>query len=438
MDVPELQQPGIDREQILSVSQLTSLIKDSLQTAFPSVWVAGEISNLSRPQSGHNYFTLKDAGAQLRAVIWRGAASRLQFDLQDGMEVLCNGEIDVYPPRGSYQVIVRQIEPRGQGALQLALRQLRARLASEGLFDAKYKKPLPTFPRRIAVVTSPTGAAIRDFLEVAERRWQGVEIMVVPARVQGAEAAAEIAMAIETCNQLVPLPDVVVLARGGGSLEDLWCFNEEVVVRTIFHSRIPLVSAVGHEIDVTLADLVADVRALTPSEAAERVVPSAEEAMASLLHLGQRMALSVRNRIDNGRALLSALAERRVLRRPRERIHDLARQLDEMEIRSQRAAHRCVSRAGDQLRALTAQLESLSPLAVLGRGYSLTTRAVDGCIIHHAEQVVAGELIHTQLARGQLVSRVEQQDARSILPGNGRAERTLGGDNLDQEEKNRK
>ncbi len=259
-----------------TVSQLTSQIKSTLEGRFPSVWVTGELSNVSRPQSGHVYLTMKDASAQIRAVIWRSVASKLPFDFSDGLEVVCRGEIDVYPPRGAYQLIIRRMEPLGEGALQLALRQLQKRLSAEGLFDPRHKRPLPRFPRRIAIVTSPSGAAIRDFLEVLRRRWRGVRVLVIPARVQGEGAAGDLVRGIGWAHQLPEAPDVLVVARGGGSLEDLWCFNDEAVVRAIFAATIPVVSAVGHEIDVTLSDLVADRRALTPSEAAELVAPSSE------------------------------------------------------------------------------------------------------------------------------------------------------------------
>ncbi len=275
----------------LSVWELTSQIKDLLEAAFPTVWVAGEVSNFARPQSGHCYLTLKDDRAQLRAVMWRGVAIRIRFDLHDGLEVICRGHLDLYAARGSYQLVIEDVVPKGMGALELALRQLREKLAREGLFDRERKRPLPAFVRRIAVVTSPTGAAIRDFLQVLGRRWRGADVLVVPVRVQGEGAAAEIAAAIETVNRLPPekgdilhlcaekqnvpffRPDCLVVTRGGGSMEDLWAFNEEAVVRAIAASRIPVISAVGHEIDVTLSDLAADVRALTPSEAAELVAP---------------------------------------------------------------------------------------------------------------------------------------------------------------------
>ncbi|MEN6450088.1 MAG: exodeoxyribonuclease VII large subunit, partial [Thermoguttaceae bacterium] len=276
----------------LSVSELTFQVKELIEAAFPEVWVAGEVSNFVRPQSGHCYLTLKDDQAQLKAVMWRGVASRLRFAPHDGLQVVCRGHLDLYAARGAYQLVIADIVPQGMGALELALRQLREKLSREGLFDAGRKRPLPPFARRIAVVTSPTGAAIHDFLQVLGRRWRGADVLVVPVRVQGEGAAAEIAEAIATVNRLndaMPI-DCIVVTRGGGSMEDLWAFNEEPVVRAIAASRIPVVSAVGHEIDVTLSDLAADVRALTPSEAAELVAPAAEELAAELRQVECRLA----------------------------------------------------------------------------------------------------------------------------------------------------
>lgn len=394
--------------QVLSVSELTALLKGTLETTFAGVWVSGEISEVSRPHSGHVYFTLKDEGAQIRGVMWRTTAQRLRFNLEDGQQVICRGNLDIYPPRGSYQLIVQQIEPQGLGALQIAFRQLQQRLAAEGLFDPRHKQPLPAFPRRIAFVTSPTGAAVRDFLEVASRRFRGVEILVIPARVQGDGAAAEIARGIEVANRLANPPDVLVVGRGGGSLEDLWCFNEEAVVRAIFASKVPVVSAVGHEIDVTLADLVADVRALTPSEAAERVVPSADDLLQRLAVLQRRLAGSLRGQVATARARLEALERRRVIREPLQRVYELSRRLDELEARSSRAVNRQIGRFQDRLSALSSRLESLSPLAVLARGYSVTQRVEDGGIVRLASDVAMGEQISTRLLGGSLLSRVEK------------------------------
>jgi exodeoxyribonuclease VII large subunit len=398
------------QQSVLSVADLSALIKETLETQFPSVWVAGEISNLARPQSGHVYLTLKDEKAQVRAVLWRGTAQRVRFDLADGQQVVCCGNIDVYPPRGSYQLVIRQIEPLGEGALQLALRQLRERLAAEGLFADEHKKALPRFPRRIAFVTSPTGAAIRDFLEVLRRRWRGVDVLVIPARVQGAGAAGEIAAGIRAANRLTLRPDVLVVGRGGGSLEDLWCFNEEEVVRAIFASDIPVVSAVGHEIDVTLSDLVADVRALTPSEAGELIVPSGQELLASLDAHQDRLSASIRNLVASARMRLDALAHRRVLRQPFEAIHDRGQRLDELQLRAERAIQLKHDRSAERLHALAGRLEALSPLAVLSRGYSVTLRTNDGELVRDASRLEVGERITTRLANGSVVSRVEEID----------------------------
>jgi exodeoxyribonuclease VII large subunit len=392
---------------VLSVSQLTGQIKGLLEQRFAAVWVSGEVSNLSRPQSGHCYLTLKDEGAQIRAVLWRSAVLRSRVELHDGLEVMCRGYLDVYPPRGSYQLVIEQIEPKGLGALERALRVLREKLAAEGLFEQARKRPLPKFPRRVAFVTSPSGAAIRDFLEVLRRRWRGVHVLIVPVRVQGDGAAREIAAGIELVNRLAEAVDVLVVGRGGGSLEDLWAFNEEIVVRAIFASRIPVVSAVGHEIDVTLSDLVADVRALTPSEAAERVVPAVDEVRDFLRRQRQRLATALAGRLNAARTRLDGVAACRVFRRPLERVQLLARRLDELESRAMRAVSARLSLVRANLGATAGRLKSLSPLAVLARGYSLTTRADDGELVSSAGQVAIGECLRTRLAAGEVISRVE-------------------------------
>ena len=397
--------------EVLTVWALTCQIKQLLEEQFPTVWVSGEVSNFARPQSGHCYFTLKDDRAQLRAAMWRNAAARLRFELHDGIEVVCRGRLEVYAPRGGYQLIVEQIEPRGVGALELALRQLHAKLAAEGLFDPARKRPLPPFVRRIAVVTSPTGAAIRDFLQVLGRRWRGADVLILPVRVQGEGAAAEVAAAIELANRLVPSPDCIVVARGGGSLEDLWAFNEERTVRAVAASHMPVISAIGHEIDVTLCDLAADLRALTPSEAAELVAPAAEELAARLGQLQRRLAAAMRGGTAALRARLDALARHPVFRRPTQRLHDLARRLDELDARGQRAARQQCEMARQRTAAAAGRLESLSPLRVLGRGYSITQRLADGRLVRDAAELVPGEQILTRYARGQSLSRVEQTDA---------------------------
>ncbi len=395
-------------ERVLSVSQFTAQLKGVVESHFTSVWVAGEISNFSRPQSGHCYFTLKDDGAQLRAVIWRNAATRLKFDLHDGLEVVCRGSLDVYPPRGSYQMVVTEIEPRGIGALELALRKLREKFAAEGLFDADRKRPLPAFPRRIGFVTSPTGAAIHDFLQVIRRRWSGVEVYVFPARVQGTGAAEEIAAGIRLANRMRPTLDVLVVGRGGGSMEDLWAFNEEPVVRAIAASRIPTVSAVGHEIDVTLADLVADVRALTPTEAAERVVPSSTDVSEMVRQISERMRRSLALRVASYRQRLDALASRPALARPLDAVHNQSRVVDEFSTRLHAAMRIQMREQQQRLVAVSGKLDSLSPLAVLGRGYSLTQDAKTRRLISDSKQLKAGQEILTRLAVGEVVSVVSE------------------------------
>lgn len=395
-----------EHAQPLTVSQLTLRIKQTLEAEFASIWVSGELSDVSRPQSGHIYLTLKDENAQVRGVIWRSVASRLGFDLQDGQQVVCRGDIDIYPPRGVYQLIIRQVEPLGVGALQLALRKLHQRLAAEGLFDQGRKRPLPRFPRRIAFVTSPTGAAVRDFLEVLRRRWRDASVLIIPAKVQGEGAAQDLVRGIRLANSLAEPPDVLVVGRGGGSLEDLWCFNEEPVVRAIHASRVPVVSAVGHEIDVTLSDLVADVRALTPSEAAALVVPSADEIRAGLDGMRARLAAALRGRAADARARLDALAQHRVFRRPFDRVHDLARQVDDLDLRARRAVRYQLTRHRDRLASLAAHLESLSPLGVLARGYTVTQHTATGQIVSDATTLAVGDILTTRFARSQTVSRV--------------------------------
>ena len=394
-------------QQVWSVTELTQQIKEQLESEFPAVWVSGELSDLARPRSGHVYFTLKDADAQIRGVIWKGVASRLPFDLDDGQEVLCHGQVDVYPPRGSYQLIVRKIEPMGLGALQLAFRQLHSKLTAEGLFEESHKQSLPACPQRIGVVTSPTGAAIRDFYEVLRRRWPMAEVLVLPCRVQGEGASKEIVEAIEMAGRVQPPLDVLVVTRGGGSLEDLWCFNEESVVRALFAAKIPTVSAIGHEIDVTLSDLVADLRALTPTEAAERIVPAAAEVKAKLATDLQRMSNAIRHHLSVSRARLLALSERRVLRRPGEQLDLLSQRVDDLERRGAKALLDQRQRCQERLRAVATQLESLSPLGVLSRGYSVTRLESTGQLVTDVRSLAGGELLNTRLGNGIVTSRVE-------------------------------
>ncbi len=374
---------------IRTVSELTAEIKSTLEIGFDEVVVRGEVSSLSRPRSGHVYLNLKDDAACLRAVLWRNTAQRVVFDMQDGLAVRAWGSITVYAPRGDYQLTIRRIEPEGIGALELAFRQMFARLQAEGLFDPDRKRPLPRFPRKIAVVTSPTGAAVRDLLQVVGRRWAATEILIVPAKVQGIGAAEEVAAAIELANRVNGV-DLVIVTRGGGSLEDLWAFNEEVVARAIVASRVPVVSAVGHEVDVTIADHVADFRALTPSEAGERCVPDANE---------------IRHRLDRLKDSLS--------RSLRDRVADARFRLESLSGRADRAIHRVVDTRRHHIARLAAGLEALSPLRVLARGYSLTTRDDGRNVIRKADDIQPGDRIITRLAEGRLISRVETVETQS-------------------------
>lgn len=392
----------------LSISQLTALLKGVVEESFPSVWVAGEISNLARPRSGHLYMTLKDGGAQIRAVMWASTAARLPFKLEEGQAVIALGGVEIYAPQGSYQLILRRIEPQGMGALQLAFEQLKRRLAAEGLFDPDRKLSLPRFPKRIGVITSPSGAAVRDFLQIALRRWPNLDAIVIPAQVQGSGAAASIVAAIAAAHRLSPPLDLLVVTRGGGSLEDLWCFNEEPVVRAIAASRLPIVSAVGHEIDVTLSDFAADVRAATPSEAAERVVPEWSATEQSLRQLRSRLDKPIRQRLAFHREQLRQLAARPVLARPFQNLHDRSRRLDDLDYRARLAIRNLLAQQARKLQQQAAALSALSPLAVLSRGYSVTLREDDGRVIKRSDQVVAGDRITTRVGWGTISSRVTE------------------------------
>ncbi|MEM9587114.1 MAG: exodeoxyribonuclease VII large subunit [Planctomycetota bacterium] len=395
----------MSNERALSVGQLTGRLKSVIEQSFPQVWVSGEISDLARPRSGHLYFTLKDSQAQIRGVIWRSSAARLNFEPEDGQEVLCFGDVEVYAARGSYQLIVRKMQPQGLGALQQAYEKLRAKLYAEGLFDADRKRPLPAAPRRIAIVTSPTGAALHDFLEAAAQRNSSGEIVVVPSLVQGDSASRSIAAAIGVAADLIPRPDVLVVSRGGGSMEDLWCFNDERVVRAIASSPIPTVSAVGHEIDVTLADLAADVRALTPTDGAIRSIPDGRQWRDRLTNLNRRLGRAMTGRVDRMRLRFDALCQRPVIRNPRELLNARSRQLDELDDRARRASVRRLELAKARLGNVAGSLNALSPLSVLARGYSVTLNQ-GGDPVNKASDVAEGDVITTRLSEGQIQSRV--------------------------------
>ena len=407
--MPAVMEQGQNTSHILTVTQLTSRIKNLLEGTFPDVWVEGEISNLTVPQSGHSYFTLKDEQSQVRAVLFRSSQRHLKFTLQHGMQVTCRGRVSVYEPRGEYQIIVDYVEPRGIGALQKAYEELKSRLEKEGLFAFERKKPLPLLPRRIGIVTSPTGAAIRDILRVIRRRHPKMEILIYPVPVQGVEAPPAIVEAVQYFNREKSV-DVMIVGRGGGSLEDLWAFNEETVARAIHASRIPVIAAVGHETDYTIADFVADLRAPTPSAAAEMVVESEAHLRDMVLTLGSRLASSINQELAQRRdAVQHAL---RLLADPRKRLERFAQRVDELFGRLGLGLRQHVRRDRALLTSLTGSLDHLNPLSILSRGYSVTRTASDGNILKDASKVKAGDLVSTKLHRGELVSRVEKK----ILP----------------------
>ncbi len=393
----------------LSVSQLTNIVKLRLEEHFAVTWVAGEVSNFTRAASGHIYFTLKDASAQLKCVMWRGFALRLKFDPRDGTDLFARGSLTVYPQRGEYQMIVEEMTPKGIGAAELALRQLKEKLLKKGYFDPRRKRPLPKFPRRVALIASATGAAIRDMLELLAQRWPLTQVVVRPSRVQGDGAAEDVAANLRFLSmvhekRILPL-DAIVIGRGGGSIEDLWAFNEEVVADAIFQCCVPVISAVGHETDVTVADLVADLRAETPSAAIAALAPDQKKVKMDLGTLNERLNTLASARLQFARQRLDQLAQRPALRKPLERIRDLEQQLDQTAQRLHRAAKVSLQRSQDKLAALAEQLEGLSPLNVLKRGYSLTRRG-DGTVVRSADEVAVGEVLVSKVERGEIRSRV--------------------------------
>ncbi len=391
-----------------SVSELTARVKEQVETRFADVWVTGEVSNLTRASSGHVYLSLKDDAAVLRAVIWRGAMQALAIEPADGLEVICHGRLEVYAPRGTYQLTIDRLHAIGTGALEARLRRVHAKLEAEGAFAAARKRPLPTYPRRIAVVTSPTGAAIADFLETLLSRWQASEVIVVPSRVQGAGAAEELAAALGVAARLRPAVDVIALVRGGGSLEDLWSFNEEVLVRAVATSPIPIVSGVGHEIDVSLCDLAADVRALTPTDAAVRIVPDGREVAATVGTLGLRLDAGLSRRLEMARERVVSLGRSQFFADPSRLVRDRRDTLDQHARRLRRLAGLAVDRGRERLAAAAARLEAGSPLHLLARGWSVTWTDRDPAALRSVAGLAPGDTLITQLADGRIRSTVER------------------------------
>jgi exodeoxyribonuclease VII large subunit len=403
-----------DDVKVYGIGELTRAVKGLLEEAFaPCVWVSGEVSNLKKHTSGHWYLTLKDRDSQLQTTIYKGVNLRLRFDIRDGLEVIARGRLTVYQPRGEYQLQVEEVQPKGVGPLDLAFRQLKEKLSKLGYFDPRRRRPLPPYPRRIALVTSPTGAAVRDMLETLTRRWPLAEVWVHPATVQGDGAGASIAAAIRTLNTL-PDIDALIIGRGGGSLEDLWAFNEECVARAVYESRIPVVSGVGHETDLVISDMVADLRALTPTDAAVKVVPDRSELLAWLNETEGRLRELLLRQLDQAKSRLADLSRRRCFRLPLERIREPERRLDEWGERLQRALRRRLAELRRRLEAHAARLESLSPLNVLARGYSLTRTEMGQTVVRTPEQVRPGDRLVTLLQHGRVVSRVEETLASTL------------------------
>lgn len=448
--------PPEQTRRVLTVAELTTTVRKLIEKEIGEIWVTGEVTNLRLQSSGHCYFTLKDASAQLSCVLFRGEATANREFLQDGQKLLLQGTLTVYEARGQYQLIVRTLEPQGIGALQLAFEKLKRKLQAEGLFAQERKRALPRYPRRIGLVTSPTGAAIRDVLHVIQRRQPSLEIVLAPCRVQGDGAAAEIAAAIRLLNKWKTSAehlDLILVARGGGSLEDLWAFNEEAVARAIFDSALPVVSAVGHEIDFTISDFVADLRAATPSAAAELITEGPFASRQFVDDAGRRLGQLVRQRVERERDDLLNLAQRLIRVHPRRQLRDKAQHVDELQLALARNAklglreqqqrslilrqrlarlkpstvlelrrqhlrdierrvdelsRHVLERKRNRLATLRARLRLLGPGNVLARGYSITTDEATGAVLRAASDAKAGQRLKTRLKSGEVRSVVAE------------------------------
>jgi exodeoxyribonuclease VII large subunit len=394
-----------------SVSELTRYLRQLLESneTLQDVWVQGEVSNASRPASGHLYFTLKDSAAALRCVMWRSDATRNRIVLQDGTAVEAHGKIGIYDAGGQYQLYVDLLRPVGEGALFQEFLRLKSLLESEGLFAPDRKRPIPDLPRRIGIVTSPTGAALRDMLDTLRRRFPLAEVILAPSQVQGNEAPPALVSALRALNTSIK-PDVILIARGGGSIEDLWAFNDEGVVRAVAASRTPVISGVGHETDFTLVDFAADLRAPTPTAAAELATPITIDDLASAVNTdAERMAAAFGRILVDRRTALGSFETRLRLFSPARRIQSERQRLDELAHRGDVALAHRLELSTTRLTGLAQRLESLSPLAVLSRGYAVVTRQKDGRLVHSTKQVRAGDALNVRVADGSFGVRLPEK-----------------------------
>jgi exodeoxyribonuclease VII large subunit len=399
-------------ERVLKVKDLARLAREVLEQNFPSVIVEGEVSNFKRHMpSGHLYFTLKDDEAQVRVVMWRSDAARVRFDVTDGMKILVNGRISLYEPRGDFQLYAVNLMPAGQGALQLAFEQLKKKLEDEGLFAEEHKKPIPEFPSRIGVVTSLEGAAVRDIISIVNRRFPAVELVIYPVKVQGDGAAEEISNAIRGFNKLSNV-DVLIVGRGGGSLEDLWAFNEEIVARAIFDSRIPVISAVGHQVDFTISDFVADVRAATPSAAAELVVPDRLEIAAGIQAVARNIGRAIGQNLDRLTLELDKLSHHYALRQPMSLVDQKTQLVDELARRLESESVHYLEALNQRMSSIYSHLNALNPTAVLRRGYAIVESALG--IVSSVRNIDAGERATIRLHDGTLDTQITGKSERSV------------------------
>ena len=392
-------------EKVYTVAEITHQIRSVIESNFPTLWIVGEVSGYTLHSSGHQYFTLKDAHSQLSCVLWRGRGNNIPVRIRDGLKVTIQGRLTVYEKGGRYQFDVYILQLAGIGELAIAYEQLKKKLTDEGLFDVEKKRPIPIYPRRIGIVTSPTGAAIRDIVTVARRRWHGIDLILRPTQVQGDGAAEDIANSIKEFNQWGQI-DVMIVGRGGGSLEDLWAFNEEPVVRAVADSKIPIVSAVGHEVDITLCELAADLRAPTPSAAAELVIKDSRELSSQLQQFDERTSIALAAIFDRNRTRLKALANHWALQRPVELVRNQNQRLDEIEQRFRLGITRFITDRKEQHYRLEIALKVLDPSGVLRRGYSITRHLPGKEVLRDNRSVLKGDKLSITLHHGEIEAEV--------------------------------